>query len=126
MKMSYWIALSLIAAIAVGTIGVENLHAQAKPPIYVVNEITVTDEAGFLAYVDGERPLILKHGGRFLILGGKITPMMGTPPKRFTVYAFDSMEGMQAWNDDPAQKELRAMRDRVAKFRIFAVAGVVD
>lgn len=61
MKTSYWLALSLIAAIAVGTIGVENLHAQAKPPIYVVNEITVTDEAGFLTYVDGERPLILAN-----------------------------------------------------------------
>jgi uncharacterized protein (DUF1330 family) len=126
MKLRIWLALCLLTALAVGTLGVEGLHAQAMPPIYVINEITVIDEAGFQTYVAGERPLILKHGGRFLVLGGKITPVIGTPPKRFTLYAFDSMEEMRAWNDDPAQKELRAMRDKVAKFRVFAVRGFVE
>jgi uncharacterized protein (DUF1330 family) len=126
MTMRFWLVLSLLVTLAVGAIGVERLHAQAKPPIYVINEITVIDEAGFETYVAGERPLILKHGGRFLVLGGKITPVIGAPPKRFTLYSFDSMEEMRAWNDDPAQKDLRAMRDKVAKFRVFAVSGFVE
>jgi uncharacterized protein (DUF1330 family) len=54
--------------------------------------------------------LIQKNGGRFIIRGGKITAIDGTPPKRMTVYVFDGVEKMQAWQDAPEQKELKDSR----------------
>ena len=43
MKARYTVALSILAGIAVGTAAVQALHAQAKPPAYVVAEIDVTN-----------------------------------------------------------------------------------
>ena len=43
MKTRYTAALSVLAGLAVGAAAVEALHAQAKPPAYVVAEIEVTN-----------------------------------------------------------------------------------
>ena len=43
MKTRYTVALSVLAGLAVGAAAVETLHAQAKPPAYVVAEIEVTN-----------------------------------------------------------------------------------
>jgi hypothetical protein len=42
MKTRYTVALSILAGVAVGAAAVQALHAQAKPPAYVVAEIDVT------------------------------------------------------------------------------------
>jgi uncharacterized protein (DUF1330 family) len=125
MKTRYAVAFA-IGGIAVGGLAVEGLHAQAKPPVYVVNEIDITDKAGFQGYAETQSKLIEKHGGHYIIRGGKVVATLsGTAPAdRFTVYVFDSLEQMQAWRDDPAQKEGLAVRDKVGKFRSFAVEGL--
>jgi len=127
MKTRYTIGLTLFAGIAVGAIAVQGLHAQVnKPPVYIVNEVEVTDQAGFQTYADAQSKLILKHGGHYIIRGGKVVASLsGTPPTgRYTVYVFDNQEKMQAWHDDPGQREVLGVRDKVAKFRSFAVEGV--
>jgi uncharacterized protein (DUF1330 family) len=55
---------------------------------------------------------------------GKITAIDGTPPKRFVVIAFDSMEKAQAWDNSPAQKEVNATRVKTTKSRVFIVDGM--
>jgi uncharacterized protein (DUF1330 family) len=77
-------------------------------------------------YVDAQSKLIQKHGGHYIIRGGKIlASLSGTPPTgRYTVYLFNSQEKMQAWRDDPGQKGALGVRDKVAKFRSFAVEGL--
>ena len=55
-----------------GAIAVQGLHAQVKPPVYVVNEIDVTNQAGFQKYASAQAQLIQKHGGRYVIRGGKV------------------------------------------------------
>ena len=63
MRMQYAVALGLITGIAIGAVAVDRLHAQAKPPVYVVNEIEVTDQTGFQKYADDNSKLFQKHGG---------------------------------------------------------------
>ena len=89
MKTRHAVAFA-IAGAALGALAVEGLHAQAKPPVYVVNEIDVTDKAGFQTYAEAQSKLIQKHGGRYVIRGGKIVATLaGTPPSdRYTVYMF--------------------------------------
>ena len=41
MKTRYTVALSMIAGAALGAAAIQGLHAQAKPPVYAVAEITV-------------------------------------------------------------------------------------
>jgi uncharacterized protein (DUF1330 family) len=127
MKIWYIVALSMVAGAALGGAAIQGLHAQAKPPVYVVNEVDVTDKAGFQTYAANQETLIKKHGGQYIIRGGKVVATLsGTPPlDRFTVYRFDSQEKMQAWRDDPAQKDGGlAARDKVGKFRSFVVEGL--
>ena len=42
MKTKYTIALSMLAGMAAGAVAVQSLHAQAKPPVYMValNELS--------------------------------------------------------------------------------------
>ncbi|HWX29269.1 MAG TPA: hypothetical protein VNZ53_17735 [Steroidobacteraceae bacterium] len=43
MKPRYTVALSICAGLAIGAATVQALHAQAKPPAYVIAEIDVMD-----------------------------------------------------------------------------------
>ena len=61
-------------------------------------------------------------GGIFLAAGGKTTTIEGEPPKsRVVIQQWDSVEKIQAYRDSAAFKDLLPMRDRLAKFRSFAV-----
>jgi hypothetical protein len=48
MKTHYTVALSMIAGAALGAAAIQGLHAQAKPPVYSVAEISVTNLDAYL------------------------------------------------------------------------------
>jgi uncharacterized protein (DUF1330 family) len=124
--MRYKILFAVAAGIALGAGAIEALHAKAKPPVYVINEIDVSDPAGFKTYADRMGDLITSMGGKFIIRGGKTETLDGAPPKRVTVYVFDSMEKVQAWHNSAGAKELKAIRDKSSNFRAFAVEGIAN
>ena len=43
MKTRYTVVLSMIAGAALGSAAIQALHAQAKPPVYLITEIDVTN-----------------------------------------------------------------------------------
>ena len=43
MKTNYKVAIALVAGAALGGAAIQGLHAQAKPPVYTVFEIDVTN-----------------------------------------------------------------------------------
>jgi uncharacterized protein (DUF1330 family) len=102
------------------------LAAQLSRACTLRRKVDVTDKAGFQTYAANTEQLIKKYSGQYIIRGGKVVATLsGTPPSdRFTVYRFDSQEKMQAWRDDPAQKDGLAIRDKVVKFRSFVVEGL--
>jgi len=115
----------VLAGAALGAVAVHGLRAQAKPPVYVVAEIEVTDPATYQTYVDRNGALVQSFGGRFLARGGKTETIAGPVPRgRVAIYTFESMEKMQAWCDSAPYKELIAIRDQSSTFRSFAVEGL--
>jgi hypothetical protein len=42
-KTHYTVLLAMLAGIGLGATAIQGLHAQAKPPIYYISEIDVTD-----------------------------------------------------------------------------------
>ena len=55
---------------------------------------------------------------------GKATSIEGEAPKaRVTITVWDSMEQLHAWRNSAAFKELIPERDKLAKFRAFAIEG---
>jgi hypothetical protein len=47
MKNSFAMAAALAAGIGIGSFGVHALHAQTKPPVYMIEDNTVIDPAEF-------------------------------------------------------------------------------
>ena len=126
MKTSYSVTLAAIAGFGLGAVAIEGLHAQAKPPVYYIAEIDVTNQEGYVKeYVPKVQATIKASGGRILAAGGKVTPIEGAPPKpRVVVQMWDSVEKIQAWGNSKEYKENRKIGDKYAKFRSYAVEGV--
>ena len=127
MKTNHKVTLALIAGVFLGGAAIQGLHAQVSPPIYVIQEIDVSNQDSFLKeYAVKSRSLGRKFGGRLLVAGsGTITRIEGEPPKsRFVVLQWDNLAKVQAWANSPEYKELRKIGDKHATFRIFAVEGV--
>ena len=125
-RASIKLATAFTIGMGCAVITIHGLQAQAKPPVYVLNETEVLDPAAMRAYAEAQAALVKKHGGRYIIQGGKIlATLSGTAPfGRITVYTFENADKMQAWRDDPAQKDLMGNRDKAAKFRSFIVEGL--
>ncbi|MGO8914967.1 MAG: DUF1330 domain-containing protein [Stellaceae bacterium] len=131
MKTQYTVALTMLAGIGIGAAAVQGLHAQAKPPVYYIAEIDVTNPDAYMKeYAPKAQAIIKAAGGRFLAVGGAAAPGVkavtafdGTPPKRIVVQVWDNMEQIQAWRADPEYIALRKIGDQYATFRSFAVEG---
>ncbi len=116
----------LTVAIVGGAIGCHDLHAQTRPaPAYWITEtLEVMDQAAFLKAIKAVPPIVKSHGGRYIVLGGKIVPGVGSPPPRITIIAFDSLQKAQEWYDDPAAVAARTEAQKYAKVRDYTVEGL--
>jgi uncharacterized protein (DUF1330 family) len=119
------VGLAMLTGAAIGAAAVQSLHAQAKPPLYFISEIDLTNADGYLKeYAPHAGDLIRQSGGRYLAAGGKTTTFEGDPPKsRVVVTVWDNVEKVQAWRSSAAYKELRRIGDKYAKFRSYSVEG---
>ena len=123
MKLKLASAMLFGAAICIGAI--EILHAQAKPPAYLIADITVNNETLFKEWADKINPTFAQFGAKYLIRGGQAIaiPGSGEPPKRTVLIVFESLEKAKAWNESDAVKQARSMPDRGAKFHSWLVEG---
>ncbi len=127
MKARYIAAISLLAGSMLGGVAVQSLHAQAKPPVYLVGEIEISDPEGYRRdYLPRAQALIKQHGGR-TVAAGSATALAGEPPKsRVAIYAWDSMEQLMGWFNSPEYQETRKIGEKYASYRNFAVPGVAQ
>ena len=130
MRTGYKVTFAMLAGAITGGLAVQGLHAQAKPPVYFVGEIDVTNPDGYAnEYLPKARALIKAHGGRLVAAGGaagtgaKVVAIDGEAPKRVVIYMYDSMEAVHAWRDDPDYEPVRKVGEKYATYRTFAVEG---
>ena len=126
MKATYSVPLAMLAGVGIGAVAVQTLHAQAKPPTYIIGEIEVTNVEGYTKeYAPKVQAVLKAAGARFLAAGQKVTAIEGEPPKpRVTVHVWDSLDKFQAAYNSAELKELRKIGDKYAKFSIFAIEGL--
>jgi uncharacterized protein (DUF1330 family) len=126
MKARTTIVLSLCAGVAIGAAAVQALYAQAKPPAYVIAELDISDVARFdKEYVPPAAKAVIDGGGKYIVRGGTIVPMFGEPPQpRVLVMRFESLDKAKAAFESPAFKAAKAIGDKYAKFRVYAVEGL--
>ena len=133
MKQYVGLGLAMLAGTVIGAAAVSGLHAQAKPPVYLVTEIDVTNpEAYGREFAPKAQATIKSAGGRFLAIGGiggvGAKPVMaiagaGTPPKRVTIQVWDSMDALNAWYNGADYQAALKIGEKYATFRRFAVEG---
>ena len=126
MKTRYTVTLAMLAGFGLGAVAVQGLHAQAKPPIYYVAEIDVTNiDAYTKEYAPLAQASIKAAGGRLLAAGQNVTSNEGAPPtKRVAIQVWDSMDKIQAWRNSAEYKKAREIGNKFAKFRAFTVEGL--
>jgi uncharacterized protein (DUF1330 family) len=125
MKTGFVVLVSVVAGVALGGAAVEVLHAQAKPPAFVVGEIDVKNaELLDKEYVPNASKAVRDGGGKYLVLGGKSISLYGEPPRRIAIMTFDNLEKAEAAFNSAAYKQAKAVGDKYATFRIYAVEGV--
>ncbi len=81
MQTKYVVAISAAAGIAIGAAAVQTLHAQAKPPGFIVAEIDVNNVDGYTKeFLPKAGPALDAGGAKFLARGGKTEAIEGAPP----------------------------------------------
>ena len=123
------LGLTLLAGVAIGATAVNGLNAQTKAPgAYAVIDISeITDSETFTKQLlPKATPPVTAFGGQFIVRTENTVAINGTPPKRFVVIAFDSMDKAKAWETSPAQKEIDALRAKSTKSRAFIADGTVN
>jgi uncharacterized protein (DUF1330 family) len=133
--------LKISAAIAFGLLvgggTIQLLHAQSKPPAFVVAEIAVRDPDGYEEnFLKPTRKEVYDHGGKYLAGGYyKTLSLSGAePPNRVVILQFPNMDAVKEWREqgtmigdvltEAAIDVEHAGGSKYASFRIYAVEGV--
>jgi uncharacterized protein (DUF1330 family) len=126
MNPKFNMTLAALAGAVLGAAAIQGLHAQAKPPVYIVSEIDVTNvDAYTKEYVPLARAAIKNSGGKLVAASQKVTLLEGAPQNsRVTINVFDSLEKAQASRNAADYKAARAIGDKYAKFRAYVVEGL--
>lgn len=124
MKTQYAVGLAMLASFGLGAAAVQGLHAQAKPPAYLITETETIDEAAFKELQSKVVPLVQAAGGKNLVRGGQIIALEGQAPKRVVVTVYDSVEKAQAFRASAAWKEITPLREKAVKARAYIAEGV--
>jgi uncharacterized protein (DUF1330 family) len=126
MKTYYTVALSMLAGIGIGAVALQGLHAQAKPPAYVITEVDILDQGAFEEFSPKVGQTVQASGGRYLARGGQIIALEGQAPKRLVLSTFESVEKAQAWRNSAAWKDLTPLREKAVKTRAYIVEGLTN
>jgi len=127
MKTRTSIALAVIAGFGLGAVSIHTLYAQAKPPVFTVVEIDVSNVDGYnKEYVPMAQKLLRQKGAKILVGTNTVVALEGRPAKRLAVHQWESMEKAKAWHDSKEYKENRKVGNKYAKFRILAAEGVAQ
>jgi len=131
MKQFFGIGLGMLAGAALGAAAVSGLHAQAKPPIYLVSEIDVSNpEAYGKEFAPIAQATIKKAGGKQIAIGGTggagakgLTVIEGTAPKRVVLQQWESLDALKAWYNGADYQAALKIGKKYATFRRYAIEG---
>jgi len=125
MKTRFAIAVSMLAGAVLGGAAIQALHAQAKPPVYMIAINEVRDQDGYTEdYVPPAQKSVKNYGGEY-VAAGPGTQVAGTLPHGpVVILRWESMEALQRWLNSPEFQAALKIGEKYAKFNIVAVNGV--
>jgi uncharacterized protein (DUF1330 family) len=125
MKVHYIVALSLLTGAAVGGTAIQILHAQAKPPVYMIAINEVSNQEGYTKeYLPRAQKAIKDHGGVYVAAGPGTQIAGGLPNGRVVILRWESMEKLMGWRNSPEYQAALKDGEKYARYNIIAVNGV--
>jgi uncharacterized protein (DUF1330 family) len=93
-------------------------------PAYMIANVNVQDSASFEEYRKQVPATIAKHGGRYLVRGGRVERLEGSwNPTRLVVLEFPSMEQARRWYDSEDYRGPKALRMKCTVTDAILVEG---
>jgi uncharacterized protein (DUF1330 family) len=97
---------------------------RAAMPVYMIIEIEIRDEKLYAEYVERVREVVVKHGGRYLVRGGQVTPLSGNwNPERIIIIEFETIEHLRRCFGSEEYRELAPLREKSTLGRSIVVEG---
>ncbi len=125
MKPKYVIAVTALISFGFGAAAVQTIHAQAKPPVYMVAINEVSNQEGYAKeYLPDAQKAIKDHGGVYIAAGPTQQVVGGLPSGRGVILKWESMEALMKWRNSPEYQAALKKGEKYAKYNIIAVNGV--
>lgn len=93
--------------------------------VYVVIESRVKDPEKYNQYVSHVPGIVAKHGGRYLVRGGKVAALMESrwTPERMIVLEFPSEDSVKDWLASAEYRAIAPLREEGAEIRAVLLEG---
>jgi uncharacterized protein (DUF1330 family) len=90
----------------------------------MIIDVTIRDDDLYSQYVKNVAEVVEKHGGWYLVRGGKVTPLSGNwIPERMIVLGFETIEQLRRCFSSTEYLELAPLRERATDSRAIVVEG---
>jgi uncharacterized protein (DUF1330 family) len=125
MKARWTVALSMLVGLILGAAAMETLHAQAKPPAYMIAINEVRNQEGYTKeYVPPAQKSVKDHGGVYVAAGPGTQVTGNLPNGPVVILRWDSIEALQSWHNSPDFQAALKIGEKYAQFNIIAVDGM--
>jgi uncharacterized protein (DUF1330 family) len=125
MKRGWIAALSMLAGIALGAVAIQTLHAQAKPPVYMIAINEISNQEGYTKeYVPPAQKSVKDHGGVYVAAGPGTQITGNLPNGPVVILRWENMEALRTWLNSPDFQAALKIGEKYAKYNIVAVDEV--
>jgi uncharacterized protein (DUF1330 family) len=125
MKARFTVAVSMLTGAVLGGAAIQALHAQAKPPVYMIAINELSDPERYAKeYVSPAQKSVKDHGGEY-VAAGPGTQLAGKlPDGPVVILRWESMEALQGWRNSSEFQAALKIGEKYAKFNLVAVNGL--
>jgi len=96
-----------------------------KMSVFMLVEARTIDLEKYTQYISQVSRLVVQYGGRYLVRGGKITPLGNDwNPERIIILEFPSEERVREWLSSPEYKAIAPLREAGAETRAVLLEGL--
>ncbi len=90
-------------------------------PAYLLANVDVADPEAYKEYVARNTELVKKHGGHFVVRGGKVEVLEGEwDTHRVVLIEFPNGAAARAWYNDPEYRAIKSIRQRNCRSGVLA------
>jgi uncharacterized protein (DUF1330 family) len=117
------ISLLFITLACLSTLALENTSSK----VYMIAEIKILNNELYVQYVEKVPKIVKKYGGRYLVRGGKITPMSGDwDPEKIIIIEFENIEQLKECFNSPEYLAVAPLRERSTIGKSIIVESPVE